>query len=148
MADYYSTTVLQPKLPLKDMTAAEYLILTGIFQHEIVDGAVYFFAEFGPRDRLEFDMSEVRQALAADIGHDTEARRWFQDRLDHVGDALDHITMDISTKSYELIIQEIIRRSNTLSYVWVITSYHCSRMRHDGFGGAASVITAYQFRFK
>jgi hypothetical protein len=35
-----------------------------------------------------------------------------------------------------------------LTYVWVVTSYQCSKLRPDGFGGAASVITADQFRFK
>lgn len=148
MADYYSTTIVQPNIPLKDMTAAEYLLLSGIFQHEVSEGKAYFFAEIGPSDMPEFDVSDVKAALASDAGRDNQAARWFQERLDHIGDELNDIIVDMSTKSYEFVIQEIIQRSVSLSYVWVITSYRCSKMRPDGFGGAACLITAEQFRFK
>jgi hypothetical protein len=34
-----------------------------------------------------------------------------------------------------------VRRSKTLAYIQVITSFMCSRMRPDGFGGCATFIT-------
>lgn len=148
MADYYSTTIVQPDIPLSDMTAAEYLLLCGLFQHEVTDGKVYFFTDIGPSDLPEFDVLEIKAALAADANRDNQAARWLQDRLDHPGEDLDYITIDMSTKSYEFIFQDIIGRSNSLTYVWVVTSYQCSKLRPDGFGGAASVITADQLRFK
>lgn len=148
MADYYSTTIVQPKIPLADMTASEFLLLSRMFQHDVIEGAAYFFTESGPTDMPEFEMSEVTQALATDAGHDNQAAQWFQDRLKDRGEAQEYITIDMSTKSYEFIFQDIIGRSDTLTYVWVVTSYQCSKLRPDGFGGAASVITADQFRFK
>jgi hypothetical protein len=148
MADYYSTTIIQPDIPLSDMTATEYLLLCGLFQHEVTDGKAYFFTDIGPSDMPEFGISELKEALAADAGRDTQAARWLQDRLDHLGEDMAHVTVDMSTKSYEFIFQDIIRRSESLTYVWVVTSYQCSKLRPDGFGGAASVITADQFRFK
>jgi len=148
MADYYSTTIVQPDIPLRDMTASEYLLLCGMFQHEVSDGEVYFFTDIGPSDMPEFDVSEIKAALATDTGRDNQAARWLQNRLEYLGKDLDYITIDMSTKSYEFIFQDIIGRSAALTYVSVITSYQCSKLRPDGFGGAASIITADQFRFK
>jgi hypothetical protein len=68
--------------------------------------------------------------------------------MDQFDEDLDYITVDMSTKSYEFIFQDIIGRSDSLTYVSVITSYQGSKLRPDGFGGAASLITADQFRFK
>jgi hypothetical protein len=39
-------------------------------------------------------------------------------------------------------LQNIVRRSQTLKYILVITSFTCTKMRSDGFGGMATVITA------
>jgi hypothetical protein len=53
------------------------------------------------------------------------------------------IDFDLSGASiWELIFQEIVRRSPTLHYVTAITSFECSKMRPDGFGGMAMLITA------
>lgn len=35
-----------------------------------------------------------------------------------------------------------MRRSSTLTYVSAVSSFTCSRMRADGFGGAVVIITA------
>jgi hypothetical protein len=59
MADYYSTTIVQPDIPLRDMTASEYLLLCGMFQHEVSGGGAYFFTDIGPCDMPEFDVSEL-----------------------------------------------------------------------------------------
>ena len=52
------------------------------------------------------------------------------------------IDLDLSGTSWELIFQDIVRRSPTLRYVTAITSFDCSKMRPDGFGGMAVLITA------
>ena len=44
--------------------------------------------------------------------------------------------------SWEVILQDIVRRSSTLRYVTVVTAFTCTKMRPDGFGGMAVVITA------
>ena len=35
-----------------------------------------------------------------------------------------------------------MKRSKTLDYISVLTAFTCSRMRPDGFGGMATLITA------
>ena len=39
-------------------------------------------------------------------------------------------------------MQDIVKRSSTLAYVTAVSSFTCSRMRPDGFGGAAVLISA------
>jgi len=43
--------------------------------------------------------------------------------------------------SWEGIFQDILRRSKTLRYVTAVSAFTCSRMRPDGFGGMAVLIT-------
>jgi hypothetical protein len=40
------------------------------------------------------------------------------------------------------MFQDIVRRSNTLRYVTAVSALTCSKMRPDGFGGMAMLITA------
>jgi hypothetical protein len=54
----------------------------------------------------------------------------------------EHLDIDFSETSWASILQDIVRRSSTLRYVSAVSSFTCSRMRPDGFGGAVVVITA------
>ena len=51
------------------------------------------------------------------------------------------IELDFSDMSWESIFQNIVRRSATLRYVTAVSAFTCSRMRPDGFGGMAVLIT-------
>ena len=51
------------------------------------------------------------------------------------------IELDFSDRSWESIFQDIVRRSASLRYVTVVSAFTCSRMRPDGFGGMAVLIT-------
>ena len=53
-----------------------------------------------------------------------------------------YLDIDLSITSWEFIFQQIVRRSSTLRYVSAVSSFTCSRMRPDGFGGAVVVISA------
>ena len=48
----------------------------------------------------------------------------------------------MSGTSIEFFLQDIVKRSATLKYVTVVSAFTCSKMRPDGFGGMAVVITA------
>jgi hypothetical protein len=52
------------------------------------------------------------------------------------------IELDFSDRSWESIFQDIVRRSASLRYVTAVSAFTCSRMRPDGFGGMAVLITA------
>src|SRR5262249_49607285 len=49
--------------------------------------------------------------------------------------------VDLSGTSWEFFFQDIVKRSTTLAYVSVVAAFTCSKMRPDGFGGMAILIT-------
>jgi hypothetical protein len=51
------------------------------------------------------------------------------------------LDLDLSCDGWALILQDIVKRSRTIDYISVVSSYMCSRMRPDGFGGSVTVIT-------
>ena len=50
--------------------------------------------------------------------------------------------LDLSVDGYDFILQDIVRRSETLTHVSIEAAFTCSKMRPDGFGGMATSITA------
>jgi hypothetical protein len=125
MADYYPPTVIQQSIPDVDMTPLERLLLAHIFDAERDGDGWYFFSEQGPSDMT--------------------ANRFIREHLPDpqaIGPLPSHLDLDLSTTSWEFIMQDIVKRSPTLTYVSAVSSFTCSRMRPDGFGGAAVVISA------
>lgn len=146
MADYYTPTVMQQSIPDTDMTPLELLLLAHIFDAERDDDGWYFFSEQGPSDMLSIERGALDAALAASEGAgDSTANRFVREHLPDLrsGDPLpSHLDLDLSTTSWEFIMQDIVKRSPTLTYVSAVSSFTCSRMRPDGFGGAAVLISA------
>ena len=50
--------------------------------------------------------------------------------------------LDFSLIGYDRIFQDIVRRSSDLDHIQIVAAWTCTRMRPDGFGGMATVITA------
>jgi len=48
----------------------------------------------------------------------------------------------MSLIGYDDIFQDIVRRCDALDDVEVVTAWTCTKMRPDGFGGMATLITA------
>ncbi len=144
MADYYNPCVLSPAIPMADMTACERLLLTGMFEHDADDEAetLALYSSTGVNEMPEFERDEIETALSVEDGRDGNARRILQEALDAADDGSPFISPDLSTTSYEELLQDIIRRSADLNYVMVEMSFVCSKMRADGFGGMAILITA------
>jgi hypothetical protein len=142
MADYYTPTVVQPTIPYADMTPLEQLLLAQIFESESNDNGLYFFAEIMPIDQFELPIETLRGALAASDGVASEAATFVIDSLKDAGGDYADIELDLSVLSWEFIFQDIVKRSTTLDHVTVVSAFTCSRMRPDGFGGMAAVITA------
>lgn len=144
MADYYSPTVVEPNIPLADMTPLEQLLLTQIFDSEAVDDALYFYEEQSTQDILWLDLGEVRDALAQSHGLANRATELVADALAKLESDAEDLELDLSMESWEILFQDIIRRSATISHITVTTSFTCSKMRPDGFGGMVTLITADQ----
>ena len=147
MADYYTPTVIQQTIAEADMTQLERLLLSHIFESERDgEGGWYFFAEAGPADMIVVARAALQAALAAsELDVDNTANNFVKKLLasfkeEELHDR--HLDLDLSGISWELIVQDIVRRSSTLKYVSAVSSFTCSRIRPDGFGGAVVVISA------
>lgn len=142
MADYYTPTVIQPSIPLADITALEQLILTRIFESEPDGDALYLFSKTGVCECFSLPLAALRHAMAQSAGTNSFLADYLAPRLGDADIAETDLDLDLTDTSWEFILQDIVKRSRTIDYVSVISSYTCSRMRPDGFGGSVVVITA------
>jgi hypothetical protein len=146
MADYYSPTVIQQTIAETDMTPLERLLLSHIFESERDGEDWYFFSESGPTDMIMVERAALEFALeASGLDVDNSANSLVKRLLADLKEVQVHnryVDIDLSITSWEFIFQNIVRRSSTLKYVSAVSSFTCSRMRPDGFGGAVAVISA------
>lgn len=144
MADYYSPTVIQQTIPEADMTPLERLILTHIFDADVEDDGLYFHSQQGPSDVISVFRAELEAALAVSRTHHSVANALAAEQLRTAADDDDNkeIELDLRVTSWEFLLQNIVQRSSALRYITAITSYTCSKMLPDGFGGSALFITA------
>lgn len=139
MADYYGQCVVTPFIPVTDMNPAERLLLNSIFSHETSDDEVYFFADPWREMNFVLQLEEVHAALSASPA-DCVASCFLTDCVTQNDDQHDFLEVDMGDHWME-VLQDIVRRSPSLSHIAIETAYTCSRMLFDGFGGQAILIT-------
>ena len=142
MADYHSPTIIQPSIPNADITPLERLILTNIFDFEPDGDALYLFTELRPSDIFELPAEEFRTAFAASADQPSRVSDYLQYTLANLDAAAEFVEIDISGMSWNFILQDIVRRSRALGYLYVLTAFTCTKMRPDGFGGMVVFVTA------
>ena len=146
MADYYTPTVIQQTIRDMDMTPLERLLLSNIFEAERDGEGWYFFSEQGPADMILAERAALETALAeSQVPAENVANTLVKEHLlkpQGVEPDAQLVDLDLSMTSWESILQDVVRRSPTLRYVSAVSSFTCSRMRPDGFGGAVVVISA------
>ena len=142
MADYFSPTVIPEIIPTADMTKLELLLLSHMFDAEPDGDRTYFHSWQGPSDLIWVDRAELIAALDAARGRNSQVHSYVEEKLITTISDDDTIELDMSGVSWEVILQDIVRRSAKLRYITVTTAFTCSKMRADGFGGMALFITA------
>ena len=141
MADYFEHTVVQQTIPNADMTPLERLLLSRILQCEPDGDGCYFFAEQSPSTMIFATRAELEAALASSPDVESAAHLYVTEQIAFVDADAPEIDLDLSGTSWEFFFQDIVKRSKTLTYVSVVAAFTCSRMRPDGFGGMAVLIT-------
>ena len=141
MADYFEQTVVQQTIPTADMTPLERLLLSRIFECEPDGGGCYFFAEQSPSTMIFVTRAEIEAALASSADIESAAHLHVTEQLAAADADTTEIDLDLSGTSWEFFFQDIVKRSATLTYVSVVAAFTCSKMRPDGFGGMAVLIT-------
>ena len=142
MADYFEPTIIQQSIPDADMTPLERLLLSNIFEAEPDGDGWYFFSEQGPATMIAISRTELDAALAASQTATSEANVYVARQLALLPPDQVEVDLDLSGTSWEFLFQDIVRRSPRLRYVTAVTSFTCSKMRPDGFGGMAVLITS------
>ena len=141
MTDYFTPTVIQPAIPIADLTPLERLLLSHVFNAECQGERLYFYADEGPADRIWLDRARLEAALAQSRINST-ATSLVTEQLAQVPADNVEIDLDFTDRCWQAIFQDIVRRSPVLRYVTAVSAFTCSKMRPDGFGGMAVLITA------
>ena len=142
MADYFSPTVIPEIIPNADMTKLELVLLSHMFNADSDGDGTYFHSWQGPSDLIWVNRAELSAALDEARGSDSQVRDYVEEKLKTAISGDDTIELDMSGVSWEVILQDVVRRSTKLRYITVTTAFTCSKMRADGFGGMALFITA------
>ncbi|EKM98576.1 MULTISPECIES: hypothetical protein [unclassified Acidocella] len=142
MADYYSPTMIPEIIPNADMTKLELLLLSHMFDAELDGDGTYFHSWQGPSDLIWVDRAELKTAPDAARGSDSQVWGYVEEKFKNATSDEDSVELDMSGVSWEVILQDIVRRSAKLRYITMTTAFTCSKMRADGFGGMALFITA------
>lgn len=149
MADYHFPAVVTPSIPVADMTTLENLLLQQIFDESIDGNESYFHSWCGPSDILTVDAIELRTAWQESRVRESQINAYVGKRLKAFdATAEDKRSYDIDLdltgpdEDWTRMLQDIVRRSQTLDEIVVTTAFTCSKMRSDGFGGSVMRITA------
>jgi hypothetical protein len=142
MADYYTPTVIQQTIPTTDITPLERLILGEMFSAEPDGDGIYFYSECGAADAITVSRSGLKIALEASSAFESCLQEIVTDALSTSSENAPLLDLDLSAISFEFIFQDVVKRSKTLRYVTAISSFMCTKMRPDAFGGIAVLITA------
>ncbi len=146
MADYYTPTVVEPIIPATDILPIEAMFLAQVFTEDVENGTAYYCSEAGASDLVFLDPKEVREALAVT---DHASSRLVAMLLDEHTDAIqgdEEIELDMAGDLWPDVLQDIVRRSSEIDHVMITMAFTCSKMRPDGFGGLAMMITADKIR--
>lgn len=142
MADYHSPTTVQPDIPIAAMTALELRLLCELFESERDDSTIYLFASENVADNAWINRAELQALL--DAGDERPSAIADVVRAELAANPSDdeEFELDFSLIGYDRIFQDIVRRSSDLDHIQIVAAWTCTRMRPDGFGGMATVITA------
>ena len=146
MADYSTPTVVDPMIPLAAMLPIERLFLSQVFDEELDGETASYCSDDGTRDLISLPAADVRAALDPAT---PETSRLAQKLIDEQPDAIlseDDIDLDMCGDLWADVLQDIVRRSPDLDHLTVTMAFTCSKMRPDGFGGLAMLITASTIR--
>jgi hypothetical protein len=141
MADYFTPTVIQPAIPIADITPLERLLLSHVFNAECQGERLYYYADERPAERIWLDRARLEAALAQSRIDSTAATLVIEHFARIPADNVE-IELDFSDRRWQKIFQDIVRRSPSLRYVTAISAFTCTKMRPGGFGGRAVLITA------
>ena len=141
MADYFTPTVVQQTISVEDISPFERLLLGHIFDVDETADGFYFYSEDGPQTLVTLQREQLMAAIGASTDRPSSLLETIEEQLAKAPADQSDIDFDLSGTSYAFSLQDIVGRSTKLSYLSVVSSFTCSKMLSDGFGGMVVVIT-------
>lgn len=145
MANYSTPTVVIPALPVDCIDPVERFILTTVLEHQIWEGALHLFAQEGVDDEAFVSRTALDAVLdtQAPGTHRLAMLLAAQMRETSQADDPQPLICFINDLEPARVLQGVVRRHpDRLPHVVIQQAFTCSRMRPDGFGGAATLIHA------
>ncbi len=143
MDDLETTIVINPAIPLVDITELERLVLSSVFDAGEVDNALLLYTDRGAA--LTFSLAAGDLSAAYETSRrapKSELNRIVAECWRDQIDGRDRIEIDLRPSSWEFILQDIVARSETLSEVRVLEWSRHSSQRPDSFSASIMLITA------
>lgn len=147
MTNYFSPTVVWPKIPAASLTAIELFVLEQVFDLE-EDGEDLYAARYeSPGSILSIKASELREFAGDPVSSSSPLFKTIADQCPGYesiseGDDESQYEIDVEEADWLAILQEVIRRAPNIDHFSVTTSFVCDKMRPDGFGGCITLVTA------
>lgn len=156
MTDYHSPTVVDPYIPVADITPLERLILGLSYDEEPAGpGLVYFNSWCGPSGVVSVGAGALKEAIeasrdAASVIYAHVARCLAEHESSDEPSPNDTIEIDLTGPEdfHDMMFRDIVRRSATIEEIVVTQAFTCTKMRMDGFGGAVIRITAETIQYR
>jgi hypothetical protein len=140
-------TVVQQIIPTSGMTPLERLILTHMFDSEPEGDGLYFFCEDDVREIIELPAAAVKIAFKQSSGGKSRLRSHLAKQVSAHRRGTTPMEVDLTGTSWSCFLQDILRRTPARPYISIVTSFLCTKMRPDGFGGSATLITAKAIQY-
>ena len=118
MVDYFTPTVIEPPLPLADITPLERLVLGAIFETEKTEMAC-LHCPGKVNDCPSLPIAALRDAWVQADGTPSRLHDLVTEQLAKTATDAEAFELDLSVEGYEFILQDIVRRSETLTHVSV-----------------------------
>lgn len=146
MANYYTPTVIEPFIPLAAMLPIERLFLAQVFSEEVESETAYYWSDDGASDLIYLDAEAARTALGVTSAETSSLTKKLIDKHAEAILGDEEIELDECGDLWPDVLQDIVRRSCDLDHLTVTMAFTCSKMRPDGFGGLAMLITGTAIR--
>ncbi|MDV6329858.1 hypothetical protein [Asticcacaulis sp. 201] len=150
MIGAYSYTIVQPAIPLEAVTPLERLVLGEVMDSRTRRKRLHLCAYDDLTTRFDLFLKDAVGALDASRGRDSVLNGVVARLIAAAPADADSIRLDLDAEAVSLahILQDIVRRSATLTHLVVTSGYTRSGLDTGTAGGAVSVITTYDVEHK
>lgn len=143
MDERETTIVINPAIPLQDITPLERLFLSTVFDAGEIDGALLLHSDRPVSSTIHIPAADLSSAYQAsrDVPN-SDLNRIVARRWRHQIDESHRIEIDLAETSWEFVLQDIVARSTILQEVRVLEWYRHPSQAPDSFGANVMLITA------